>query len=141
MEKGAAPVPLRTMKANYKIQMSYVNLNMEDGRGAQFEMRPLDGIAYYCSGGYTADKLHINHGWGTCENWNWNGTFEMTITDSSGGTHIHSGNCVDGLLDGAIYKPNSLKSTLTGTYTSYYEYYDHGKITGKNFLRRWPRGI
>lgn len=130
IDQGIAPKELRTMKNNYKIEMRFLNYNGSNP-GGEFEMRPIEGTAYYCAGAYCDGRLHVNHGWGTCANWNWNGSFEMTITDSSGGTHNHSGNCKDGLLDGAIYKPNSLYNLLTQTYNPYYEYYDLGKPTGK----------
>lgn len=130
IDQGIAPKELRTMKNNYKIQMRFLNYNGPNP-GGEFEMRPIEGTAYYCSGAYCEGRLYMDHGWGTCENWNWNGAFEMTTTDSSGGTHMESGNCVDGLLDGAIYKPNSSYNLLTETYNPYYEYYDLGKPIGK----------
>lgn len=130
IDQEIAPKELRTMKNNYKIQMRFLNYNGSNP-GGEFEMRPMEGTAYYCDGAYYEGQLHVNHGWGTCKDWNWNGPFEMITMDSSGTPHSESGNCVNGLLDGAIYYPNSMYNTIEQTYTPYYAVYSHGKETGK----------
>ncbi|MCI9332969.1 MAG: tetratricopeptide repeat protein [Oscillibacter sp.] len=125
-----APKELRTMKNDYKIQMRFLN-HGGSNPGGEFEMRPIEGSAYFCSGAYYNGCLHVDHGWGVCVNWNWNGSYEMIIMDSSGTSYIESGNCVDGLLDGAIYRPNSMYNTTEETYIPYYEIYNYGKEAGK----------
>lgn len=128
IDQGIAPNELRTMKNNYKIQMRFLNYNGSNP-GGEFEMRPIEGTAYYCSGAYCDGHLHVNHGWGTCANWNWNGPFELTDTVSSGYRFYKSGNCVNGLLDGSVYTTLSQEyiNAIPNAANNYYTYYDMGK--------------
>lgn len=128
ISQGIAPKELRTMQNNYKIQMRFLNYNGSNP-GGEFEMRPIEGTAYYCSGAYCDGHLHVNHGWGTCANWNWNGPFELTDTISSGYRFYKSGNCVNGLLDGSVYTTLSQEyiNAIPNAANNYYTYYDMGK--------------
>lgn len=130
IDQGIAPKELRTMRNNCKIQMRVLNYNGSNP-GGEFEMRPMAGTAYFCSGAYCEGCLHVNYGWGTCANWNWNGAFEVTTMDTSGTPHSMSGNCVNGLLNGLIYKPDWSYSHIENKYIPYYEVFEMGKETGK----------
>lgn len=128
IDQGIAPKELRTMRNNCKIQMRFLNYNGSNP-GGEFEMRPITGTAYYCSGAYCEGRLHVNHGWGTCADWNWNGPFELTDTVSSGYRFYKSGNCVNGLLDGSVYTTLSQEyiNAIPNAANNYYTYYDMGK--------------
>lgn len=91
--------------------------------GGGVEMRPKSGTGYYCTstvsidasvpGGYTRKM-----GTGQCDNWNWNGSYQLYVESSMGwneSVRNEKGHMINGLLDGTV--------STTGTQTTLENFY------------------
>lgn len=91
--------------------------------GGGIEMRPKSGTGYYCTstvsmdasvpGGYTRKM-----GTGQCDNWNWNGSYQLYVENSmgwNGSVRNEDGHMINGLLDGTV--------STTGTQTMLEDFY------------------
>ncbi len=121
---------LRTIWNGNKIQISYLQ-NNNVVIGGVFQMRPISGTAYYCHAHIDdgSGQMYYSYCIGSCENWNWNGPFELTATVAGGYEYYESGDCINGLRNGSVYETLSQEyidafSTATN---NYYTYYDMGK--------------
>lgn len=112
-----------------------IGVNSETNR---IEIRPRNGIGYYCSAGKTADDwTWRNYGTGACENWTWNGEHSL-YSESWFQARIDrinfNGQMVDGLLDGRIY------ITGTQTYLDDIDEHENVKTQSLNTTKEYDRG-
>ena len=91
--------------------------------GSGIEIRPESGSGYYCTstismdasvpGGYTRSM-----GTGQCDNWNWNGAYQLYVESSMGwneSVRNEGGEMINGLLDGTV-STTGTRTTLEDSY-------------------------
>ena len=111
--------------------------------GGGIEMRSKSGTGYYCTstistdegvpGGYTRSM-----GSGQCDNWNWNGSYQLYVEGSMGWNESirnEEGQMIKGLLDGTI--------STTGTQTTLEDFYGTpaGTIEPIDFSVEYENGL
>lgn len=91
--------------------------------GCGIEMRPKSGTGYYCTSTISTDEdvpggYSRSMGSGQCDNWNWNGSYQLYVEDSMGwneSVRNEEGQMISGLLDGTV--------STTGTRTTLEDFY------------------
>jgi len=111
--------------------------------GGSIEMRPESGEGYYCKNLLSTDEENFDDylrivGVGHCEDWNWNGDYQLYQESGMGWNEAitsDTGRMVNGLLDGIVHR--------TGTQVYLEDFYDIPAGTTKpiDFTKSYKNGV
>ena len=125
---------------NFRLRLSIYSGN---AAGGGVEMRPKSGTGYYCTSTISTDEsvpggYDRAMGTGQCDNWNWNGSYQLYIESSMGwneSVRNEDGQMINGLLDGTV--------STTGTQTTLEDFYGTpaGTVDPIDFSVEYENGL